>query len=83
MVNDSVFVIHKDGQRLENKPYTKVKIAYLKKGSANGVVTGLVNDYVSYTLNISSYREREKFDKAYAEEKARYEVVEYVPKKVE
>jgi hypothetical protein len=82
-VSESIYVIYKDGHRLtKDEAGMNVKIAYLKKGAANGVVTSLVNDYVSYELDISKYYQKEKWDQEEKKERSRYEVKEYIPKEV-
>jgi hypothetical protein len=80
-MTESIYVIYKDGQRLtKDEAGRNVKIAYLKQGSANGIVTTLVNDYVHYELDIWKSDGKEKHNVALNEERKRYEVVEYIPK---
>jgi hypothetical protein len=75
-----VFVIHKDGKRLEKDQSGRtIKVAYLKKGSAAGVVTNMVNIYLTWELNLSEYRDKKEWDKAFNKEKLRYQIVEYAP----
>lgn len=76
-----LFAIHKDGKLLDKDQSGRtIKVAYLKKGSANGVVTNLINNHLRYDLHLSDYRNKEEWDKVFEKEKVKYEVVEYTPK---
>jgi hypothetical protein len=80
-MSETIYVIYKDGHRLtKDEAGMNVKIAYLKKGAANGVVTTLINDYVHYELDIWKSDGKEKHEQEIAKERQRYQVVEFVPK---
>lgn len=77
---DKIYVIYKDGKRLEKDQSGRtIKVAYLKKGSANGVITNLITTYLRWELNLSEVYERDKWNEEFNKEKARYEVIEYIP----
>lgn len=52
----------------------------IKKGSASSVVTAQINDYLSWGLHLSEWRDHEKWQEEEKKERSRYEVVEYVRK---
>jgi hypothetical protein len=76
----SVYVIYKDGQPLEGHSAGIKRNAFDKKGSANSVVTHLINTYLTWELHFSEWRDGDKWKEEEKKERARYEVVEYVRK---
>lgn len=78
---EPIYVIHKDGKRWDKSGR---KVAYLRKGSAKGVITKECHMYAYDVVfdrdDYYSKEYKEIYDKAYAEEESRFEIVEYVPK---
>lgn len=81
-MDESVYVIYKDGQRLlPNKNAGTAKAAYLTKGTAKSTIKNMVNQYMYISsLNKLYSTNRDKYNEEMEKELARYEVVEYVPK---
>jgi hypothetical protein len=78
---DSVYVIYKDGKRLDKDQSSRtIKVAYLKKGSASSVITQLINSHIRWTLDLSEIYEHERWKREEEKERQRYEIVEYVRK---
>lgn len=81
MDNNSVWVIYKDGKRLNRDAKgVKVHVAYLRQSGARTVVTTLVHNYLRWELDISETYDYERWKKEEAKERARYEIIEFVPK---
>lgn len=81
MDNTSVFVIYKDGKRLnKHSKGVKVHVAYLNASMARATVFNLITNYLKYDLNISEYGEKERWKEEEEKEKSRYEVKEFIPK---
>lgn len=81
MDDNSVWVIYKDGKRLnKDSAGVKVHVAYLRESTAKTVATTLTRNYVRWELGISEHMEKELWKEAEAKERSRYEVKEFVPK---
>lgn len=80
MKEHAVYVIYKDGEPMKGHAAGIKRNAFDKKGSASSVVTAQINDYLSWGLRLSEWRDHEKWKEEEKKERARYEVVEYVRK---
>lgn len=91
IIDETVFVIYKDG-----KPYeaTGRKLVYTKKGAANGVITAVAGDEAQrrhndkrrgkeYTIPEWYYLGRDENKRLIDEVRKEFEVVEYGPKRLE
>jgi hypothetical protein len=77
-MNDEIYVIYYNGMRYDSAGR---KIAYLKKGSARGVVTVDAEEFARLNYGRGWYDlPREERDRLVAEEKSKFSVKVYVPK---